>query len=132
MAPLMDTWTGVAWMTAGLTAGTVAGIWLAARRQMPIQLGTSRQQVELQQEALDRMRESNLSLAARLQEMTQQNDRQLEALRRSHAVERASSEEEIRRLKDQLRRIIEATEDGQVISSRAFAPTQFDEPSQGS
>ncbi|NDY93001.1 hypothetical protein [Ideonella livida] len=126
----MDVWMGLAWLVAGMIAGVVLGLALGSRRTEP-QEGHSpfnRQQMDLQREALERMRESNLALAARLQELTSQYERQMETLRKTHAMERISAEEDLRVTREQLRRIISSVEDGSSISAQAFAPTQFDEP----
>lgn len=116
---------------AGSVVGLVVGLKLGAMRAAqssaePLKVMMSSNEVEKHQEALNRMRESNLALTTRLHEFTQRHESTVEALKKAHAMERANYEEELRRVKGQLERIAAAAQDGSEISPNSFAPTQFD------
>jgi hypothetical protein len=66
-------------------------------------------------------------MMARMQELTQRYERQIEVMRKAHDIEKSTLEEELRLTREKLERIILAGEKGQNISSNAFVPTQFDE-----
>lgn len=128
----MDVWIVLAVgivmaLAGGLIGAQIAGRRAAGRSSEPIRILASSSEIEQQQEALNRMRESNLALTSKLHDLTQQHDSIVESMRKAHAVERAGFEEEQRRLKEQLARIAAAAKDGSLISADSFAPTQFDE-----
>jgi len=117
----------------GAATGAAVALKIAMQRQAqtdkaaePVRMIISSNEIEQQQEALNRMRESNLSLTTRLHELSQQHEKTVESLRKDHAMERAGFEEELRRLKEQLTRIASAMQGGSAITPNSFAPTQFD------
>jgi DNA primase large subunit len=125
----MDAFVGTAWLIAGMLVGVALGLWFGparARQQSrkaKIALADSQQR-----RALERMREQNLELAAQMESSAQRHSRALEALSQSHAAELRLVEEELRQVREQLNRMLDAAHDGSVISGTAFVPTQFSDP----
>jgi len=128
----MDVWTALIIGGVAALLGALIGAQIAAKRSSashaePVRILASSSEIQQQQDALNRMRDSNLSLTTKLHEISQQHDSMIEAMRKSHALERAGFEEEQRRLKEQLTRIAAAAKGGSLISADSFAPTQFNE-----
>jgi esterase/lipase len=129
----MDVWTVLLIAGIGALMGGIISAKIVAKRAAnaappePIRILASSSDIQQQQDALNRMRDSNLALTTKMHELTQQYDSMIEAMRKSHALERAGFEEEQRRLKEQLTRIAAAAKGGSLISADSFAPTQFDE-----
>jgi hypothetical protein len=111
-------------LMVGLLVGAIA-TWMSMRRPV----------VEVDAPVIGRdltplpteSREPTPQLMARMQELTQRYERQIEVMRKAHEIERAGAEEELRVVREKLERIIMAGEKGQSISNNAFVPTQFDE-----
>ena len=124
----MDPLIGSAWLVAGAVIGAVAMLLLGparARRE------SQRARVALadsqQRRALEKLREDNRELEARLDAQETRHTRSMDALKRSHAGEIADLEEDLRQERAKLRALVDATSQGHVISGTSFEPTRFDE-----
>lgn len=114
---------------AALMVGLLAGAgatWYSMRKSQDVGPVISRDLAGAASAAAA-SQEPTPQMMARMQELTQRYERQIEVMRKAHEIEKASLEEELRLTREKLERIILAGEKGHEISSNAFVPTQFDE-----
>lgn len=113
---------------ASLMLGLAIGAWALWLRQRRTVAAASAPLIgrELRSPAVA-SNEPSPQLMAHMQDLTQRYERQIEVMRKTHEIEKATAEEELRQVREKLERIILAGEKGQHISFNAFVPTQFDE-----
>ena len=120
----------------GLLLGGLMG-WLASRASArktlaaPVKKVISSAEVEKQQDALRHLREANAALTDKLRVLTHQHEATIDAMQKAQTMERVGHEEELRRVKEELDRLVEAAQEGLPMTNQAFAPTQFDVESPG-
>ena len=119
---------GIAWLVAGAVLGTVLTLLvgpMGARRQRDrARLAMADSQ---QRRALEKVREDNNELTARLDSQDQRHARAIDALKRQHAEELGALEEALKIERGKLRALVSASAQGHVISGTAFEPTRFDD-----
>lgn len=124
----MDLFLSAAWLVCGAVVGAMLAIALG-----PMRAKKQAQQAKLaladgqQRRALERMRESHHELTEQIESLNRRNAQQIEALKHQHGIELRAAEDEIRRVREQVSRLLDVAEEGQVISGTSFQPTQFDE-----
>lgn len=144
----MDVWIVLLVGCMGAVAGTVATVVVLGKRSgvtppapEPVRVLASSSEIQQQHETVHRLRDANATLTSKLNHAMQQHEsdmismrkdceHKLEVMRKDHALEKAGFEEELRRLKEQLARIVAAAKEGSLISANSFAPTQFDDAEQ--
>lgn len=126
----MDLLLGLSWLAAGLVLGLLIGV--------PLGLSSSRARTERarlamaesqQRRLLDKLREQNRELMAQIEHGAERQAHALEALRQSHAGEKAALQAQVTDLHEKLHKVAEVFSDGHLISRTAFGPTEFDTPS---
>lgn len=122
----MNLLLGLAWAAGGLLVGLAVCGWLAVRAMR--QAHKAELEREQQAQALEDARENHAGLMSRMHDMSQRYERQIDVIRKTHEIEKTGLEEELRRIREKLQRIILAGETGQPMSHTAFVPTQFDDP----
>lgn len=124
----MDPLIGSAWLVAGVLIGAVAMLLLGpARAHRENQRARAALADSQQRRALEKLREDNHELLARLEAQETRHTRSVEALKRSHAGEIADIEADLKQERAKLRALVEASSQGHVISGTAFEVTRFDQ-----
>lgn len=143
----MDVWIVLLVGCMGAVAGSVATVVVLGKRNVsppapePVRVLASSSEIQQQHETIHRLRDANATLTSKLNHAVQLHEgamistrkdceHKLEVMRKDHALEKAGFEEELRRLKEQLARIVAAAKEGSLISANSFAPTQFDDAAQ--
>ncbi|MBQ0933188.1 hypothetical protein KAK07_19760 [Ideonella sp. 4Y16] len=124
----MDPLIGAAWLLTGAVIGAVVMLLVGpARAARESQRARDALADSQQRRALEKLREDNRELEARVERQEQRHLRSIEALKRSHAGEIADLEEDLKQERAKLRALVEASSQGHVISGTSFEPTRFDE-----
>lgn len=126
----MDPMIGAAWLAAGVVIGAFAALLLGPMRaQRESQRARAAMADSQQRRALEKLREDNRELEARLESQEQRHGRSMESLKKAHAIELGDLEEDLKRERAKLRALAEVSAAGHVISGTSFEPTRFDEES---
>jgi hypothetical protein len=118
----------LSWLAAGAILGLVIGVPLGLSRSQARNQRTRLVMADSQQRRLlDKLREQNQELMNQIEASAERQARAMDALRQSHASEKAALESQVSEQHDKMRKMAAAFSDGHVISGTSFGPTQFDE-----